>query len=1003
MKKQIQNAVFCLLFLTSLGLYAQQTVSGVVTDGSGSPLPAVNVVVKGTTNGVSTDFDGNYTITAANGQVLVFSSIGFETQEANIAGATLNITLVESASELDEVVVIGYGTTTVKDATGSVASITAEDFNQGAIVSSDQLLTGKVAGVVITNSGGAPDAAPNIRIRGGASLSANNSPLIVIDGIPLDVVNPAGVGNPLSLINPNDIASFSILKDASATAIYGSRASNGVILITTKKGTLGETKYNLSMSTSLNEISKKLELMDGPTYERFINEYHPSLVDDLGYKGVIYNTDWQDAVFRSPINSIIDFSVAGAVEEKTPFRFSLGHSTNNGLVKTNDYERLSTTFRINPSFLNDDLKVDFNAKAQYVNKNTIDEGGILGSVISLDPTKPIYDNNSAFGGYYQGIVVDNNTKQALLDGPWNPIARLNQRQRPEKLLRILTNLELDYSLPFVEGLRAVVNLGLEKTDVDIRETFSQNAIATYQTGDNVERFNPGENYRENQNMTNKTLETYLTYATDFDGILTSVDAQAGYSYQNFMNEGTKVLYRYNESSGAREVLVNENNPTNRYYSDLNLQSFFGRVNLNFADKYLVTLSARTDASSVFPKNDKWAFFPAAAVAWRLSDEAFIENLNVFDNLKLRLGWGRTGQSDIANIPGVGYYPSAPFFQIGSPTSKYLPGENLYNARPFNPDLRWETSTTYNAGLDFGLFSGILSGSVDVFKRETDDLLAYVPVPPGQASASSFIQNFSSTESEGFEVSLEVQAIETQSTSLSIFTNGAYAKTTITDLKGLTLVGAGGTLPIGTGTFLLRHALNQQAGAAWVFRQMYNEAGEPVYNAFADLNQDGKITNDDRYLRPMRPNYTFGFGFNFSYKQLSLRSSFRGQYGGQIYNARRLTSGFTQRPIPVNTQALSNVLNFYTGAANPIIYDRNGNVPFSDYFLEDASFIRCENITLGYAFEPLTNGTQIQASLTVNNAFLITKYSGQDPENFGGIDNNFYPRPRVFTLGLNFDF
>ncbi|NCG04074.1 MAG: TonB-dependent receptor, partial [Bacteroidetes bacterium] len=668
-----------------------------------------------------------------------------------------------------------------------------------------------------------------------------------------------------------------------------------------------------------------------------------------------------------------------------------------GLVKTNDYERLSTTFRINPSFFDDDLKVDLNAKAFYVNKNAVDEEAALGNIVNMDPTKPVYDDNSIFGGYYQGTRQDGG--QTVLDGTWNPLALLMQRQRPEKVLKILANAELDYALPFVDGLRAIVSLGVEKSEADIRETYSQYAIATYKVG----RFNPGENYRENQNINNKTLEAYLTYATNFDGFLNSIDAQAGYSYQNFINEGTKKEYRYNESSGAREVLFDENNPTNRYFTELNLQSFFGRVNLNFADKYLLTLSARADASSVFPESDKWAYFPAAAFAWRLSDEAFIENLNVFDNLKLRAGWGETGQSNIAGIEGIGYYPNFPFFQIGSPTSKYLPGENLYNALPFNDQLKWETSTTINIGIDFGLFYGVLSGSVDVFKRETDDLLAIAPVPPGQAPASSFVDNIGSTESEGFEASLDVLAIDTENSSLNIFVNGAYAKTTVTDLNGITQVNAGDTLPIGTGTFLLRHAVNQQAGVAWVFRQMYNEAGEPVYNSFADLNQDGEIGNDDRYFRPLRPNYTFGFGFNFNYKQLSLRSSFRGQYGGQVYNARRLTSGYTQRPIPVNTQALSNVLDFYSGAANPIIYDQIGNVAFSDYFLEDASFIRCENITLGYAFEPLTNGTQIQASLTVNNAFLITKYSGQDPENFGGIDNEFYPRPRVFTLGLNFDF
>lgn len=337
MKKQIQNAWVSLLFLLSFGLYAQQTVSGVVTDAAGNPIPAVNVVVKGTATGVSTDFDGNYSLSATNGSVLVFSSVGFETQELIVSGVTLNVTLSESTSELDEVVVIGYGTTTVKDATGSVASITTEDFNKGAIVSSDQLVAGKVAGVVITNGGGGPDAAPNIRIRGGASLSAENSPLIVIDGIPLDVVNPAGVGNPLSLVNPNDIASFSVLKDASATAIYGSRASNGVILITTKKGTVGEPKFNLSLSASSSNVSEKLDLMDGPTFEKFINEYHPSYAYLLGVNGKMYNTDWQDAIFRNAVSSIVNFSASGSIENNTPFRFSIGHTNNEGLIKTNDY------------------------------------------------------------------------------------------------------------------------------------------------------------------------------------------------------------------------------------------------------------------------------------------------------------------------------------------------------------------------------------------------------------------------------------------------------------------------------------------------------------------------------------------------------------------------------------------------------------------------------------------------------------------------------------------
>lgn len=998
-----------IFFATSL--VAQQNIVGTVTDTNGNPPPAVSVVVQGTADGVSTDFDGNYSISATNGQVLVFSSLGFETQEATVNGTTLDITLLESTSELDEVVVIGYGSVTKKEATGSVAVLSDSDFNSGKIVSSDELLTGKVAGLVITNNGGNPDSAPNIRIRGGASLNANNNPLIVIDGIPLDIVSPAGVSNPFTLINPNDIASFSVLKDASATSIYGSRASNGVILISTKKGQIGEPKYSLRTTQSLSVIPEGIDIMDGPQFADFIATYHPTHVDKLGAtiggQTTSYNTDWQDAIFRQGFSSTVNLSATGG-NINLPWRVSLGHTYSEGLLKNNDYERLSSSFRLSPVFLDGNLSVDFNTKLFSVTKNSVDEGGALGNAISMDPTKPIYDYSpdNRFAPYYQNTNVDGN--QLKLDGQWNPVALLMQRSRPESVLKVLSNLELDYNIPGIDGLSAIVNAGLEASSAYITEEYDNNSLATYRfdsSNNDVNTnyvFNPGKNYREDQNISNTTFDTYFSYDKTNLGVISSLSAQVGYSYQNFKNEGTKELYKYNDDTGRREVMMNENNPTNRYFNELNLQSFFGRANIGLYENYLFTFSLRADASSLFTEENRWGYFPSAAFAWQLGDEDFVSGIEFINDLKIRVGWGETGQQDITGV--VGYYPSIPLFELGSATSQYLPGENLYSAKAFNPDLTWEKTSTINIGLDFSLFDdNRLQGSVDVFQRETSDLLARVPVAPGQALSSSFVKNVGDMESQGIEASLSLDVIRSQDANLSLYGNFAYIDREVIDLKGVPRVGAGGGLPVGTGVDIGYHAVGHQPYAAWVFRQLYDADGNPVYNAFADLNGDNQITNDDRYFRNFRPDFTFGFGMNLSYKKASLSTFFRGQYGGQVYNGLLLTSGYIDRARPNNTNSLTNVLDFNNGAADPNFLDNAGNVKFSDYYLEDASFIRCESISLGYDFGTLVGGATLNASLNVNNAFLITKYSGRDPENFGGIDHNFYPRPQSYTLGINIDF
>ncbi|MDE3742935.1 SusC/RagA family TonB-linked outer membrane protein [Maribacter polysaccharolyticus] len=998
--KKIKQCLLLAVFMIPIGIFAQTTVNGTVTDQlTGGPLPGVSIVVIGTSTGTTTDFDGYYTLSVDDGAVLQFSYIGYKTLEVAVTGPNLDLVMEEDRAQLDEVVVIGYGTTTVKDATGSVEAITSEDFNKGAIVSTDQLLTGKAAGVRITNSGGAPDAAPNIRIRGGASLSASNNPLIVIDGVPLDISNPAGVNNPLSLVNPNDVDSFSILKDASATAIYGSRASNGVIIITTKKGTSGKPQFNLSVTSTISEAGNTIDVMDGPTFERFINEYHPTYSNLLGVDGVTYNTDWQDAILRTAVSQDVSFSARANLFEKLPIRFSLGYNNTEGLVKRNDYERFTTSLKLTPTFFDEHLKVDVNAKGIKATKYTVDESGALGGAISMDPTKPIYDDASIFGGYYQSITDD-----GLLDGQWNPVALLMQRSRPENVAKFLGNVELDYKMHFLPELRAVLNLGLEYSESDIEEVYSDNAIATYElNSDNEAVFNPGVNYREDQVIRNHTMDAYLVYAKELEeGPITRFDVQGGYSYQNFVNDGTKEEYDYNDATGLRYLVVDESNPDNRYYTILNLQSFFGRTNINIADKYLLTASIRADGSSLFSEDNRWGYFPAVALAWKINEENFLKDVHFVNDLKLRLGWGKTGQQDVTGV--AGYFPYRPLFIAGSVSSQYLEGTTLYSAAAFNEDLTWEKTTTYNAGLDFGFFPGRrISGTFDVFYRETTDLLAEVPVAPGQALASSFIDNVGTTESKGFELSLNFTPVQTRDVNLEFNTNIAYSEAEVTDLEDVTTISATeSSLPTGTGVYLADHAVGEQPYSALVFKQLYDEDGNPIHDAFADFTGDGVVDDDDMYYRPLRPNWTFGFGFNFNYKKFDFSSSFRGQIGGEVYNAVRLSNGYTDNAIPNNSQSLSNVLDFYSGAADSNFVDVSGNVPFSDYYLEDASFLRCESIVLGYTIDQFKN-MRLRLFGVVNNPFIITNYSGQDPENFNAIDNNFYPRPRSISLGLNLDF
>ncbi|KGL63869.1 SusC/RagA family TonB-linked outer membrane protein [Polaribacter sp. Hel1_85] len=1038
--KKFKLLLIGILLSTSFTMFAQQTVKGVVKEkATGQPLPGVSVVVKGTIKGAETDFDGNFNIEKVNtGDVLVFRYLGFSDKEITI-GTNFNLTveLEESAEQLEEIVVVGYGTVKKEDLTGSVDVITAKDFNTGAVVSPDQLLQGKAAGVRITSAGGQPDASPNIRIRGGSSLSGNNAPLIVIDGVPLDNGGVAGVGNPLSLINPNDIESFSILKDASATAIYGSRASNGVLIITTKKGTSGDTKYNFSARTSISDISdhNQIQVMDADSFVNFAKTYYPDSLEALGvpvgsvntnepstivtlndkdgnsFQRQIYNTDWQNAIYRAAVTTDYNFGVRTNLFKKIPFRASIGYNNTEGVVKTNDYERITASLRLTPKFFDDHLKIDINAKGTLVDKNSIDEGGALGGAISMDPTKPVYDANSVFDGFYQQLrpSTDLNAPNAKA-GSSNPLATLLQRTRPEKVQRILGNIEIDYKLHALPELRAVLNLGLEASKAEINENFANNAVNSYTLVPDSSQpsgtyiFNSGKSFGENQDITNTTLEGYLAYRKEFnESFINNFDVQGGYSYQNFKNEGTKENFKNDPVTGVRIPNIDPNNPTARYFNELNLQSFFSRANINLANKYLVTFSLRADGSSFFNKENRWGYFPSAALAWKLKQENFIKDIDFINDFKVRLGWGQTGQQDISGQ--VGFYPSTPLFEIGSPESQYITGVNLYNAKEYNPELTWEKTTTYNLGFDFDfLKNNLISGSFDVYKRETTDLLVVTNVPPGQALSDQVIQNIGATDSKGFELNLNLNVIRKEDLEVSLNSNLSYNYTKVTDLEGVEQINApNGGLNFGTGNILLRHAVGQQAGSAWVLKQLYDTAGNPILGSFVDLNDDGIINENDRYYRAIQPNWTFGFGFNVNYKNWDLSASFRGQLDGEIYNSRRLTNGVIRNAQSLDGTFFNNALDFVAGEANPAFTEILDPVQYSDYFIEGASFLRCENIAVGHTIKDVFKSVVFKVYGAVNNPFLITNYSGQDPENFSGIDNNFYPRATIYNIGVNIDF
>lgn len=984
--KNFKIFLFNVMLLLPLVMFAQQTVKGKVTEAAGgTALPGVGIIIKGTTVGAATDFDGNYMLEKVKpGDVLVFSYVGFNTQSITVGNnTTINVILTESAESLEEVVIIGYGTTTVKDATGSVTSIKSKDLNKGAIISPDQMLTGKVAGVNITSNGGEPGGGSTIRIRGGASLNATNDPLFVIDGVPVDKEGVSGVSNPLNTINPNDIESYTILKDASATAIYGSRASNGVIIITTKKGNSDGFKGSYTANFSVNENLDTVDALSADQYREFVNAN--GLPSDIALLGTA-NTNWQDEIFKTGYGTDQNLSLQGG-SKNINFRGSIGYTDQSGTLLTSNLNRATYSLSIGSKLFDEHLKIDVNTKVSMINTDFADWGAI-GNAISFDPTKPIYDSNSNYGGYWEWVQPNGNP--VTVGAPKNPLALLELRDNSANSSRSIGNIVFDYKMHFLPELKANLNLGY-----DISNSIGDNSIFNSATASSLEKAKLGSISHYEQDKKNVLMDFYLNYGTDLKSINSTVDFMAGYSYQNFKNKGFN-------TENIQDVTLTE---TFDYNNELNLQSFFSRLTYSLADKYLLTLTYRRDGSSRFSKDNRWGNFPSAAFAWKIYEEGFMKNSTAITNLKLRLSWGLTGQQDIGS-----YYPAIATYLGSTNTAQYQFGSNFINtfrAEPFNTTLKWEETETYNAGLDFGILNNLVSGSVDAYFRRTKDLLNYIPFPGGSSLSNAGNANIGKMENKGIELMLSTKPISTDDVNLSLGLNLTYNDTEITqlttndgpDYEGVPV----GLFSGGVGNYVQRHSVGYAPNTFFVYQQVYDANGKPLEGVYVDRNNDGNITNSDKYrMEKPSADFTVGFTTDLNYKKWNFNMAWRGSIGNYVYNNIDSALGFEFQLLNpafpnVITNGVENVLEsgFINGGSERYL---------SDYYVQEASFVKLDNVSVGYNFGSVFGATSnFSVTGSVQNVLTITDYVGLDPEVGSGIDYNIYPRPRIYMVGVNLNF
>ena len=980
------GALAFLLMVFAMHVFAQsRTVTGKVTDSKdGSPIANASVTIKGTNLGTTTDANGSFRLAVPdNNAVLVISSVGFsETEVAVGAQSDLSVTMISTQGTLNEVVVVGYGTQRKRDLSGAVATVSSKDFVKGALQTPEQLIAGKVAGVQITPNSGAPGSGSRIRIRGGASLNASNDPLIVIDGVPVDNGGISGATNPLNLINPNDIETFTILKDPSAAAIYGSRASNGVILITTKKGKKGKTRFNFSAQGFVQTPSGKVDVLSADDVRSIVTaKGTPAQVALLGKE----STDWQDQVFRNAFAQDFNLSATGAFGDgKFPFRISGGYLNQDGILKTGNFQRLTGAINLSPSFFNNKLKVDLNLKGARTTNAFANEGAI-GNAVTFDPTKPIRSGSQRYGGYWEWTDPDGLPTQL---SNRNPVGLLNDRTNTSEVYRSIGNIQFDYQLPFLKGLRANLNLGYDVSQGSGLNTTSDSAASSYRRQGN---FSPYF-----QQRTNKLMDFYLNYVRSFgDNINSRVDFTAGTGYQDFE------FYSFNH-------------PDRRFNGDLvpgsepeflsqapgyTMISYYGRLVYTLADKYTVTLNARTDGTSKFSKESRWGFFPSAAVAWQISEENFLKNSKVVSNLKLRAGYGVTGQQD-----GIPFYGYIPVYSISNDQAQYQLGNSFVNMlRPgaYDADLRWETTTNINAAIDFGFIDNRINGTLEGFIRKTEDLLSTVPIPAGSNFTNQLFTNVGNIESKGLEITINTVPVRTKNVEWDVGVNFTYVVPEITNLlvnedPNFTGVAVGG-ISGGTGNTIQRHIVGQRPASFYVYKQIYDGNNKPIEGLYEDLNRDGIINEKDLYIyQSPEARYFLGVTSNVTLNRFSAGFVMRGSIGNYMYDNVNSNNGvYRQLVNPLGFLANGTKDYLHTGFFN--------NQYFSDYYMKNASFLRMDNINFGYDAGEVMKNVRLRITANIQNAFVITKYGGLDPEISGGIDNTIYPRPRTYVLGFNFDF
>jgi len=984
----LRNAAGLLVFLLAASTaWAQKTVTGKVTDaGDNSEIIGATVMVKGTTTATVTDVDGNYRISVPeNNAVLVFTYVGKVTQEVTVGNqSVINVKLADDPRILEEVVVVAYGTRRKTDLTGSVIAVNAKDFQQGNIQSSEQLLQGKVAGLQVTPGGGSAGGGSTIRIRGAASLNASNDPLIVIDGIPVEGNGIKGSDNLLNTINPNDIESMSVLKDASAAALYGSRASNGVIIITTKKGASGKPRFNFNTQFSSGVIAKKVDMLNGDQVRDLINA-HAASTGNNTYKDMLgtENTDWQDVIFRNSTGTDNNLSASGSVKD-IPFRVSVGYSNQNGLLKTDNFQRTSGAVNLSPKFLDNSLSVNINARVAATRNRKADEGAV-GASLRMDPTQPVYANNE-YGGYFEWLNED---------GHWNnlagrnPLAMLEMRNDARKANRFIGNVELDYKLPWVEGLSLRTNLALDQTNGNRTEIIDARAASNYLTD--------GYYRNEDEKKSNKLWDVSAFYEKDLPEIKSKFDVLALHSYQDFL---TEVYMNPAYSADQSEMIPNSTPPFATDRPQYRLDSYLARVNYTFDDTYLLTASLRRDASSKFSPENRVGYFPALAAAWKIKEGIFADS-KAISEMKLRVGWGITGQQDFNN-----YYPYMARYAYGSNTAQYQFGDKFYPfLRPAAVDanIKWETTTTTNVGLDFGFANNRITGTVEWFNKDTRDLLAVAPVAYGSTFDISVFTNVGNLTNKGMEFVLNTTPVLNDNFRWDIGFNVTTTSTKIVSLRkqedpgfaGIPVSGIAG----GTGNTIGLHMIGEWPYAYNVFQQVYDHNGKPLEGVYVDRNNDGQISDADRYLyqRPA-PSTLVGLNTAINYKKWTARASGHGMFGNYLYNNFR-----SERSVMRNL--LDPVMTINNASTELLTNGFYNNQYLSDLYIENASFFRLDNINLGYYVGKVFGNASLSLNAGVNNVFVITKYSGLDPENASttGVDNTIYPRPRIYTFGLNFDF